>query len=162
MVSLSTDSEAVTRELIPLSNAKSAVWDYFRFPAANGEFTEKNKKNRTTVFCKLCPKQLRYQGATTNMLVHLQYHHRSQYDLVKSKESPACPSQPRNQESQRHKSITEAFQQTQPLPKNSPRWKTLMNSIRVSLQCSRPCSERETCMPTPRKRQHVSFLGPQS
>ena len=60
-------------EFISLEKAKSAVWDYFGFPAVNGQFKEKEKKKRTEVYCKLCPKRIQYQGSTTNMLVHLQY-----------------------------------------------------------------------------------------
>ena len=76
----SSSSVSEERMLLPLEKAKSGVWDYFGFPAQGGDFIEKDKKKRTTVFCKLCPKQLRYQGNTTNMIVHLQYHHRSEFD----------------------------------------------------------------------------------
>ena len=37
---------------------KASVWDYFGCPAEAGVFIEKDKKMRTTVFCKLCPKQV--------------------------------------------------------------------------------------------------------
>ena len=37
------------------------------------------------VFCKLCPKQLPYQGSTTNMMVHLQYNHPSEFKKAKEK-----------------------------------------------------------------------------
>ena len=44
----STDSSSEHRELLPLDRAKSSVWEYFGFPAENGDFTEKGKKKRTT------------------------------------------------------------------------------------------------------------------
>ena len=40
-------------QLLPLEKAKSAVWDYFRFPSENGQFKEKEKKKQTEVHCKL-------------------------------------------------------------------------------------------------------------
>ena len=80
-----SESSNELRELLPLEKAKSTVWEYFGFPAENGEFTEKDKKKRSEVFCKLCPKKMNYQGNTTNMMVHLQYYHRSEYVKVKEK-----------------------------------------------------------------------------
>ena len=47
-------------ELIPLEKAKSAVWDYFGFPAMNSQF--KVKKKRMEVYCKLWPKIMQYQA----------------------------------------------------------------------------------------------------
>ena len=47
---------------------KNSAWEHFWF---NCNFTEKDKKKRTVVFCKLCPKRINYQENTTNMIVHL-------------------------------------------------------------------------------------------
>ena len=60
-------------------------WEYFDFPAENGKVTEKDKKKRNEVFCKLCSKEINYQGNTTNKMVHLQYYHHSEYLKVKEK-----------------------------------------------------------------------------
>ena len=70
-----TDLSGEHHELLPLDKAKSSIWEYFGFPAKNGDFTEKDKKKRTEVHCKLCPRRLNYLGNTTNMMVHLQYNH---------------------------------------------------------------------------------------
>ena len=64
---------------------KSTVLEYCGFPAENGKFTEKDKKKRNKVFCKLYPKKINYQGNTTNMMVHLWYHRHSEYLKVKAK-----------------------------------------------------------------------------
>ena len=127
-----SESSNELRELLPLEKAKSTVWEYFGFPAENGEFTEKDKKKRSEVFCKLCPKKMNYQGNTTNMMVHLQYYHRSEYVKVKekSKVKRTQPSRTTNlTTSDRQPSITEAFHQMEPLPKTSKRWKQLNNSV---------------------------------
>ena len=111
---------------------QSKVWEYFEFPTENGEFSEKDKKKRKEVFCKLCPKSMNYLGNTTNMLVHLQYNHRSEYLKVKAK---AAAAQPRTQFPQvtsivdRQTSITEAFQHLEPSSTNSKRWKMLNKSV---------------------------------
>ena len=83
--SKATKTSSDLHELLPLEKAKSTVWQYFGFPAENGEFTEKDRKKRSEVFCKLCPKKMNYQGNITNMMVHLQYYHRSEYTKVKEK-----------------------------------------------------------------------------
>ena len=83
-------------ELLPLEKAKIAVWNYFGFPAQGGEFIEKDKKKRTTVFCKLCPKQLPYNDSTTNMMVHLWYNHPSEFKKAKEKIDAMVPTAQRD------------------------------------------------------------------
>ena len=41
-----SESSNELRELLSLEKAKSTVWEYFRFPAENGEFTERDKKKQ--------------------------------------------------------------------------------------------------------------------
>ena len=82
----STDSNKQDHELLPLEKGKSRVWEYFGFPAENYDFLmEQDKKERTAVYCKLCPKKMNYQGNTTNVMMHLQYNHRAEYLKVKAK-----------------------------------------------------------------------------
>ena len=83
-------SGSAQHELMPLQKAKTGVWDYCGFPAQGGVFNEKDKK-RTTVFCKLCPKHMPYQGSTTNMMAHLQYHHPFEFKKAKEKNDVAAP-----------------------------------------------------------------------
>ena len=110
-------------QFLPLEKAKSAVRDYFGFPAENGQFKEKEKRKRTEVHCKLCPKRIQYQGSTTNMLVHLQYNHRQEYSKVKSKGSQAKVAE------QRQPLITESIQHLQPFSQHSAKWKSLTKSV---------------------------------
>ena len=45
------------RELLKLEKAKSPVWEYFGFPAENGQYLEKDKKKWTEVYCTLCQRR---------------------------------------------------------------------------------------------------------
>ena len=91
-----------------------------------GEFIEKDKKKRTTVFCKLCPKQLPYNDSTTNMMAHLRYNHPSEFKKTKEKSNAVVPTaqRPKGQPS-----VAEAFQHLEPLSRSSQRWKNLTSSV---------------------------------
>ena len=80
-----SESSNELRELFPLEKVNSGTWEYFGFTAENGKFTEKDRRKRNKVFCKLCPKMMNYQGITTNMMVHLQYNHYTEYLKAKKK-----------------------------------------------------------------------------
>ena len=64
------DSEV---ELLPLPGSKSAIWAFYGFPAKDGQFIEKNKRNE--VVCKMCKERFSYTGSTTNLITHLRYNH---------------------------------------------------------------------------------------
>jgi len=66
----SVDSTREHCELLSLERVKSSVWKHFGFPAKDSQFKEKDKKKWTTVYCKLCPSKLHYQGNMTNVMVH--------------------------------------------------------------------------------------------
>ena len=109
-------------EYLPLEKAKGPVWKYFGFPAQ-----EPDKKKRQTVHCVLCKQSLSYKGNTTNLIIHLQYNHKDEYDSVSSKiatsshtSEPSKPGQP---------SIMEPFENLTPLPRHSKRWQTLTASV---------------------------------
>ena len=63
------------RELLPLKK--------FGFPAVGENFVEAERKNRTKVFCKLGNTAFPYKGNTTNMISHLSYCHKEEYETVK-------------------------------------------------------------------------------
>ena len=93
--------------------------------------TERDRRKKNEVSCKLCPKKMNYQGNTTNMMVHLQYNHRSEYLKAKEKTKTKRMQPPRTTTSScsdRQPSITEAFHQMEPLSQSSKRWKQLNNS----------------------------------
>ena len=46
----SSESRGGARELLKLEKAKSPVWDYFGFPAENGQYLEQDKKKQTEVY----------------------------------------------------------------------------------------------------------------
>ena len=76
----SSSSEEI--KLLPFERGKSGVWAYFGFAAKNGEYIKKEKRKRSKVICRLCRKQLHYVGNTTNLLVHMQYHHVHEYSKL--------------------------------------------------------------------------------
>ena len=96
MAEISFSGEPSIRQLLPLERAESAVWNYFGFPTQGGWFIEKDKKKRTTVFCKLCLKQLPYHGSSTNMMAHLQYNHLSEFKKAKEKSDAVVPTAQRD------------------------------------------------------------------
>ena len=91
----------------------------------NGELVMKDKQKRSEVFCKLCTKQLHYVWNTTNLLVHMQYHHTSENSkLLKG-------TQPKNtaKAGETQRSIMEALQKCEPLQLHSQRWKSLTDAV---------------------------------
>ena len=119
-------------DYLPLPGATSEVWKYFGFPAINGKhsneylsyilfiiiiigkFIEPDKKKRTSVHCKLCPKVLKYSGCTTNLRYHLELSHKTQFDLLnKPKE--------RNQSSGTNQATIDVlFEKATPMERSSP------------------------------------------
>ena len=74
-------------ELLPLEVAISGIWCFFfGFPAKDGQFVEKDKKERNEVTCKLCFQVLKYASNKTNMRFHLQTHHHCEYAAMESQE----------------------------------------------------------------------------
>ena len=131
MAEISFSGEPSKRKLLPLEKAKSAVWNYFGFPAQGGEFIEKDKK-RTTVFCKLCPKQLPYNSSTTNVMVHLQYNHLSEFKKAKEKSDAVVPTAQRSKE---QPTVAEAFQYLEPLSRSAEMEEP--NELCLLLHCKR-------------------------
>ena len=52
-------------ELLPLKNAKGAIWTLFGFQSKDGEFVEKDKRKRDVVYCS----QLQYIHHHYNILI---------------------------------------------------------------------------------------------
>ena len=103
--------------------------EVFGFPTRSGEYVE-DKQSRKEIFCTLCKNALNYTGSTTNMIVHLQYHHLAEYNklvsLLKSKPSEQIKvvKLPKGQ-----LSIEEFFGKMMPLAQSSTRWKNLISVI---------------------------------
>ena len=118
--------EADDVDFLPLEKSISPVWTYFGFPARNGEYLEKDKKKRQSVYCKICRQSLSYKGNTTNMMVHLQYKHRSEHELLIMKQSPVGQS---SQGQSKQQSITESFKLVEPLKRTSPRLRMQLATV---------------------------------
>ena len=63
------------------------------------------------------------------MMVHLQYNHRVEFLKVKAKASTATQARSASQKSNKQPCITESFEQLQPIPQSSKKWKALTNSV---------------------------------
>ena len=77
-------------EYLLLEKTKGPVWKHFGFKAKDGQFVEKDKWKRTTVYCTICKNPLPYKGNMTNLMVHLQYHHRAEFEEVRSAGERNC------------------------------------------------------------------------
>jgi len=76
------------------------------------------------------------QGNMTNLMVHLQYHHKAEFEEVKKKikvlekeEATASSGAPRVPLQLGQCTITHSFELTSPILRSSVKWKTLTNSI---------------------------------
>ena len=124
-------------ELLPLKNAKGAIWTFFGFQSKDGEFVEKDKRKRDIVYCKLCFQSMKYCGNTTNLHFHLRTKHPTEYnDSAASKPSSNTNNDKATNDGKRvsnsgraQLTIPNTIQATLPLPKSSPRYKTLTNSV---------------------------------
>ena len=121
-----------TAEFLPLEKAKSHVWNYFGLPACSGEYVEKDKRLRKEVFCTICKRSLSYKGNTTNMIVHLQYHHVPEYNELASLSSNSIEHNKVTKVTKLPKgqlSIKESFGKLQRLSRSCLRWKSLTNAV---------------------------------
>ena len=122
---------ATSRELLPLEGAKSGVWKYFGFPSKDGKFMEPDKKKQKLVYCKLCGKELKYPGCTTNMRSHLESSHSPQFQALQqeTKEKEGSTASSSKPVAPGQQSIASAFQVAVPLPRTSARWIKLTESV---------------------------------
>ncbi len=99
----------------------------FLFSCRGGKFIEPDEKKRSSVHCKMCKQELSYKGNTTNMLVHLQYmyNHQREYNDLKAIDSGVTG----HKQASQHPTITKAFEQLAPIPKDSLQWRTLTESV---------------------------------
>src|SRR4029434_4011401 len=66
---------AAEKVIVTSKNLKSDVWKYFGFWAIDGKLVEPTAK----VVCKLCKLALAYDSTTSNLRLHLQNVHPSEY-----------------------------------------------------------------------------------
>ena len=106
--------------LVPKRNAKSAIWDYFRFfPDVNGE-----PKNLTQHICTICKKCVPVKDKqTTNFFGHIRVHHSSKA----AKLSPTCTARSGaaaelSTNASRQPTISAAFAKSTKHKQGSERW----------------------------------------
>ena len=100
---------------------QTAVYYYYIiYYICKGKFLEPDKKKRTQVHCKLCPKVLKYAGNTTNLRFHLELNQYKQLQSAKTKEVVTH---------QKTQPIKDFFEHATPLSTSSPRWNTLTQAI---------------------------------
>ncbi len=114
-------------ELLPLEGVKSSMWTHFGFQAKEGKMVEPDKKKRKRVYCKLCPSNFSYTGNTTNMWNHLKESHIEEYRTCKE-DSSASP-QSSSMKDKQQILIGDSIKASQLLPRSSPRWKRLTQSV---------------------------------
>ena len=112
-----------TQDLLPLQGSKSQVWKHFGFPAKDGEIIEK-KKDRKIVTCKLCFKNIKFSGNTTNLRFHLNEHHRSAYESL-----PVDDKSSKQSTSTSQCTILQAMNATQKIPTTSPTWNRFTDAV---------------------------------
>ena len=117
--SKSSDS---TRENCELEKVRSSVCKHFGFPAQGGKFKEKGKKKWTTVYCKLCPRKLHYQGSTINMMVHLEYSNHAKFLKIETTQGNVATNSKTKDSDQ--PMIKDSFEKAQPLSESSMMWRT--------------------------------------
>ena len=93
-----------------------------------GNFTEPDKKKRTIVYCKLCPKVLKYSGNTTNMRYHLELNHRAQFLILQENKKKESGESSTSSDSGQA-SVKDMLSQSNSLPTSSARWNHLTQSV---------------------------------
>ena len=69
---------AAEKVIVTPKNLKSDVWKYFGFWAVDCKLVEPTDK----VVCKLCKLALAYHSTTSNLRLHLQNVHPSEYGII--------------------------------------------------------------------------------
>ena len=107
-----------TSERIVRNNptSKSHVWKHFGF------FTdEEGILLREKAVCRLCLSEVLYSKNTTNLRTHLERPHRDEYSLLLTAEGDKDKFLEQSQST-----LLKVLEQSQPLPKDNERWRTLV------------------------------------
>ena len=93
-----------------------------------GKFVDSDKKKRTSVHCKICPKVLKYAGNTTNLRYHLQLSHRAKF-LLLLQQQLADKDKTKQLSTNTQLSVEDSFLHSTPMASSSPRWNQLTQSV---------------------------------
>ena len=80
--------------------------------------------------CRLCLSEVLYCKNTTNLHVHLEQHHRSEYALLLKAEGEKDKFVEQSQST-----LQKVIEQVNPLPKDSERWQTFVEAIGNFITC---------------------------
>ena len=105
-----------------LEGSTSAVWKFRGFPASDGMFLEADKRMWKEVTCKLCQRKFKYCGNTSNMCLHLQTSHPTQFACMECDEAKKKWKKGSSGATKTGK-LSSLFEGQVPLQKISPRWK---------------------------------------
>ena len=100
-------------------SGKSSVWKHFGFSTSEDGTPVKDK-----AVCRLCLSSVSYCKNTTNLRVHLERHHRSEYTLLLNAEGDKDKVSEQSQPT-----LQKVLERSNPLPKDSERWQTLVEAI---------------------------------
>ena len=131
--SVASSSENVV-QFLPLEHSTSKIWKYFGFPARDGIFLETDKRKRNEVTCKVCKKKFKYSGNTSNMRLHLQSSHPTDFALMQTTEDHGTSSRKRSSEMEGKSQMQQLrlpglFAGQFPFQKSNPRWRKLTESV---------------------------------
>ena len=116
-------SDSQGNEIVSNSGAKTPVWKLFGFPG-NGNRAPRTKRK---VVCHLCRKEMPYKNNTTNLYVHLEWHHKEEHTKLRptiSSQSDKDPETPMKQST-----MPERLRKLQPLDKTTTRYKQLTSTM---------------------------------
>ena len=135
---MASESQASSSEnviqFLPLEHSTSKIWKYFGFPARDGIFLETDKRKRNEVTCKVCKKKFKYSGNTSNMRLHLQSSHPTDFTLMQTTEDHGTTSRKRSSEMEGKSQMQQLrlpglFAGQFPLQKSNPHWRKLTDSV---------------------------------
>ena len=112
----------------------------FRVSWKDGQFVERDKRKRNKVTCRVCNKRFKYCGNTSNIWLHLNIAHPSDFTQEENEASSTLSKKKAASKSSHSEAMDTGqtgaqqklpamFEAQKPLNKSNPRWKKLTESI---------------------------------
>jgi len=115
----SDSNECGNERILRNPMGKSPVWKHF------GIITdEEGILLREKAICRLCLSEVLYSKNTTNLHIHLERHYRDEYSLLLKAEGGKDKLLEQSQPT-----LLKVLEWSQPLPKNSEQWQTLVEAV---------------------------------
>ena len=116
---------ALEKRIVHNPTGKSHVWKHFGFFSSEDGTPVKDK-----AVCRLRLSEVLYCKNTTNLRMHLERHHRSEYALLLKAEGEKDKLVEQSQPT-----LQKVIERVNPLPKDSERWQTLVEAIGNFIAC---------------------------